>query len=90
MKNDIEKRIKRMKNEFNMRTMVVAILNDEIIGSIIFEYVINLFIENGKKKMGLWCLKENNFAISFYKKKGGIITTEKNLLINHNFRKMFT
>ena len=32
--------------------------------------------------MGLWCLKENNSAISFYKKKGGIITTEKNLLIN--------
>ena len=52
------------------------------IGSILFEYVTNLFIENNKKKMGLWCLKENNPAISFYKKKGGIITTEKNLLIN--------
>ena len=117
MKNNIEKRIKRMKNEFNMRNMVVAILNNEIvgfsefvfsnefsknldidcelcglyikngyknlgIGSQIFEYVTNLFIENDKKKMGLWCLKENNSAISFYKKKGGIIISEKILSID--------
>lgn len=117
MKNNIEKRIERMKNEFNLRTMVVATLNDEIvgfsefvfsnefskdldidcelcglyikngykslgIGSAIFEYVTNLFVENNKKRMGLWCLKENNSAISFYKRKGGTFINEKNISIN--------
>ena len=32
MKNNIKKRIERMKNEFNLRTMIVIELNDEIIG----------------------------------------------------------
>lgn len=44
-----------------------------------FEYVINLFKEDNKKKMGLWYVKENTPAISFYKKKGEICTIEKKI-----------
>ena len=112
MKNNLEKRIERMKKEFNLRTMIVVTLNDEIVGfsefvfsnqfskdididcelcglyikneykhlglgSIVFEYVTNLFREQNKKKMGLWCVKENVPAVSFYKKKGGVLTKEK-------------
>ena len=51
------------------------------LGSIVFEYVTNLFKEKNKKKMGLWCIKENKPAICFYKKKGGIITKEKTISI---------
>ena len=32
MVNNIDKRIERMKNEFNLRTMVVATINDKIVG----------------------------------------------------------
>ena len=53
------------------------------LGSKIFEYVVNLFKEDDKKKMGLWCVKENYPAISFYKKKGGIPTTEKKFTIDN-------
>ena len=116
MKNNLEKRIQRMKNEFNLRTMIVVTLNDEIVGfsefvfsnefskdldidcelcglyikngykhlglgSIVFEYVKNLFKEKNKKKMGLWCVKENEPAISFYKKKGGAFIKEKTFTI---------
>lgn len=112
MKNNLEKRIERMNNEFNLRKMIVATLNDEIvafsefvlsnefskdldidcelcglyvkneylksgIGTKVFNYVRNLFIENNKKKMGLWCVKENENAISFYKRKGGVVISEK-------------
>ena len=116
MKSNLEKRIERMKNEFNLRTMIVVTLNEEIVGfsefvfsnefsknldidcelcglyikngykhlglgSIVFEYVTNLFKEQNKKKMGLWCVKENEPAISFYKKKGGVFTKEKSFTI---------
>lgn len=112
MKNNIDKRIERMNNEFNLRKMIVAILNDEIvafseftltnefskdldidcelcglyvkneylgkgIGSKVFDYVKSIFIENNKEKMGLWCVKENNNAINFYIRKGGIKVKEK-------------
>lgn len=112
MKKNLSKRIERMKREFNLRHMTVAVLNDEIVGflehvmsnefskdldidcelcglyikngyknlglgSKMFEYAIKLFQENNKKRMGLWCVKENIPAISFYKKKGGILTKEK-------------
>ena len=112
MKNNLEKRIERMNNEFNLRKMIVATLNDEIvafsefvlsnefskdldidcelcglyvkneylksgIGTKVFNYVRNLFIENNKKKMGLWCVKENENAINFYKRKGGVVVSEK-------------
>jgi len=118
MKNNLPKRIERMINEFNLRHMIVAVLNNEIVGfsefvlsnefskdldidcelcglyiknghkklglgSKMFEYVTNLFRENNKKKMGLWCVKENVPAISFYKKKGGIFTKEKTFTIEN-------
>ena len=116
MKNNLEKRIERMKNEFNLRTMIVVTLNDEIVGfsefvfsnefskdldidcelcglyikngykhlglgSIVFGYVTDLFKKENKKKMGLWCVKENEPAIYFYKKKGGVFTKEKTFTI---------
>ena len=116
MKNNLPKRIERMKNELHLRNMIVITLNDEIVGfsefvfsnefskdldidcelcglyikngykhlglgSIVFEYVKNLFKEKNKKKMGLWCVKENEPAISFYKKKGGAFTKEKTFTI---------
>ena len=112
MKNNLDKRIERMKNEFNLRKMIVVILDNEIvafseftltnefskdldidcelcglyvkneylgkgIGSKVFDYVKNIFVENSKKKMGLWCVKENNNAINFYIRKGGIQVKEK-------------
>ena len=111
MKNNLVKRIERMRNEFNLRTMVVAIINNEIVGFSEFvfsnefskdldidcelcglyikndyknlEYVVNLFKENNKKKMGLWCVKENIPAITFYEKKGGILTKEKTFTIDN-------
>ena len=46
-----------------------------------FEYVTNLFKENNKKKMGLWCVKENIPAITFYEKKGGVFSKEKKFTI---------
>lgn len=116
MKNNLPKRIERMKNEFHLRNMIVITLNDEIVGfsefvfsnefskdldidcelcglykkngykhlglgSIVFEYVTNLFKDKNKKKMGLWCVKENKPAISFYRKKGGVFTIEKKFTI---------
>ncbi|MBR4110129.1 MAG: GNAT family N-acetyltransferase [Clostridia bacterium] len=112
MKNNLDKRIERMKNEFNLRKMIVVILDNEIIafseftltnefskdldidcelcglyikneylgkgiGSKVFDYVKSTFVKNNKKKMGLWCVKENNNAINFYVKKGGIQVKEK-------------
>jgi len=112
MKNNLDKRIERMKNEFNLRKMIVIILDNEIvafseftltnefskdldidcelcglyikneylgkgIGSKVFDYVKNIFVENSKKKMGLWCVKENNNAINFYIRKGGTQVKEK-------------
>ncbi len=53
------------------------------LGTKMFEYVTNLFRENNKKKMGLWCVKENIPAITFYKKKGGIYTEEKTFTIEN-------
>jgi ribosomal protein S18 acetylase RimI-like enzyme len=118
MKNNLSKRIERMKNEFNLRTMIVAVLNNEIVGfsefvfsnefskdldidcelcglyikngyknlglgSKMFEYVTNLFKADNKKTMGLWCVKENKPATSFYEKKGGVFTKEKKFTIDN-------
>ncbi len=112
MKNNLEKRIARMKDEFNLRKMIVAMINNEIvafsefvltndfskdlnidcelcglyvknkylklgIGTKLFNYVKDIFISNNKKTMGLWCLKDNEKAIKFYKNKGGTIIKEK-------------
>lgn len=118
MKNNLVKRIERMRSEFNLRMMIVAVIDNEIVGfsefvlsnefskdldidcelcglyikngyknlglgSKMFEYVVNIFKENNKKKMGLWCVKENIPAISFYEKKGGILTKEKTFTIDN-------
>lgn len=112
MKNNLDKRIERMRNEFNLRKMIVVILDKEIvafseftltnefskdldidcelcglyvkneylgkgIGSKVLDYVKSIFVENNKKKMGLWCIKENNNAINFYIRKGGTQVKEK-------------
>ena len=117
MKNNLDKRIERMKNEFSLRNMIVATINDKIvafsefalsnefskdldidcelcglyvkneylksgIGTQVFNYVRNLFISNNKKKMGLWCVKENENAINFYKRKGGVIVAEKKFTLS--------
>ena len=118
MKNNLPRRIERMKNEFNLRTMIVAEIDNEIVGfsefvfsnefskdldidcelcglyikngykhlglgSKMFEYVVNLFKAQEKKSMGIWCVKENEPAISFYKKKGGIVAKEKKFTIDN-------
>ena len=41
------------------------------IGKLLFEYAIEYFREAGKKKMIVWCLKENDEARKFYEKMGG-------------------
>ena len=112
MKNNLEKRIERMKNEFHLRKMIVATIDNEIvafseftltndfskdldidcelcglyvkneyigtgIGTQVFNYIRNLFIKHNRHKMGLWCAKENNNAVGFYKSKGGNQVKEK-------------
>ena len=112
MKSNLNKRIKRMHDEFNLREMLVATIDNEIvafleyilenryskdldidcelcglyvkneylkkgIGSKMLNYAKKIFIENNKKKMGLWCVKENINAINFYIAKGGIEVKEK-------------
>ena len=82
----------RMRNEFSKDLDIdfelceLCIKNghkDLGLGSKISEYVINLFRENNKKKVGLWCIKENVYAILFYNKKGGIFTKEKTFTIEN-------
>ena len=51
------------------------------IGTEIFNYVKNLFKENNRKKMVLWCVKENQNAVNFYKRKGGTIIAEKKFIL---------
>lgn len=105
-----------MKNEFNLRKMIIAVLDNEIvafseftflnefskdldidcelcglyvkdeyvgtgIGTKLFNYVKDLFINENKHKMGLWCIKENVNAIKFYKDKSGIQVKEKNFTL---------
>lgn len=112
MKNNMNKRITRMEEEFDLRKMIVATIDNEIvafseytltnefskdldidcelcglyvknqyegtgIGSKMFNYVMNEFIKNNNKMMGLWCVKENTNAINFYKSKGGKQEAEK-------------
>lgn len=112
MKNNIEKRIERMKREFGLRNIIVATLNNEIVGfseyissnefskeldidcelcglyvkneyiktgvgTKLFNYVKDKFKDENRKKMGLWCSKENINVINFYINKGGILSNEK-------------
>lgn len=41
------------------------------IGKLLFQYAVNHFRESGKKRMIVWCLKENDEARRFYEKVGG-------------------
>ena len=47
------------------------------IGTKLFQYVKDEFIEKGKSKMVLWCLKDNEASKKFYTKMGGTITCER-------------
>lgn len=53
------------------------------IGTKLFEYMKNEFIDNNKKKMIVWCLKENIGAKIFYKKMGGRSILEKKIQIGY-------
>ena len=44
MKNNLEKRIERMKNEFNLRTMIVVTLNDEILIVNYVDYILKMVL----------------------------------------------
>ncbi len=41
------------------------------IGKLLFQYSVRYFRESGKKRMIIWCLKENDEARRFYEKAGG-------------------
>lgn len=41
------------------------------IGKILMQYAVNYFREAGRKKMVVWCLKENHESRKFYEKVGG-------------------
>ena len=47
------------------------------IGRKLFEYVANEFRQQGKKKMILWCLKDNQASRRFYEAMGGKLGGEK-------------
>ena len=47
------------------------------IGTRMFEYVVSEFKKQGKRKMILWCLKDNEPAKKFYTKMGGKIIGER-------------
>ncbi|MDO4283620.1 MAG: GNAT family N-acetyltransferase [Clostridia bacterium] len=47
------------------------------IGSLMFNFVVKEFKKQGKKKMIIWCLKENDNARGFYEKMGGTLIGEK-------------
>ena len=41
------------------------------IGKLLMHHAVDQFRENGKKKMIIWCLKENTESRKFYEKIGG-------------------
>ena len=119
LKSNLDVRIKKYQNDFHERYMIVATINDEIvgfsqivfsnkfssdldvdseigglyikngykgkgIGTKLFNYIKEKFIEDNKKSMVLWCLKENSNAINFYKKMGGKVIKEKDVEIGND------
>ena len=56
-------------------------LKGQGIGKEIFKYVKNDLINQGKKKMILWCLKDNMPSRAFYEKMGGKIVAEHGIEI---------
>lgn len=122
LKSNLGARIRKYQNDFYERYMIVATINDEIvgfsqlvfsnkfssdldvdceigglyikngfkgkgIGTKLFNYIKEKFIEDNKKTMVLWCLKENHNAINFYKKMGGEAFKEKDLEIGNKIYK---
>ena len=57
------------------------------IGSKLFNYIVNDFKNKGKRKMILWCLKDNEPSKKFYTKMGGIIVAEKDAKIDSKIYK---
>lgn len=53
------------------------------IGSKLFDYAKNYFIEHDMKELIIWCLKGNEPSIEFYKKMGGKIVSEREAKV-HN------
>lgn len=51
------------------------------IGTKMFEYVVDEFRKQGKTKMVLWCLKDNEPTKKFYAKMGGKIIKERDVEI---------
>ena len=47
------------------------------IGTLLFNKTINYLKDKGKKNLILWCIKQNEKSLSFYKKLGGRIEKEK-------------
>lgn len=55
------------------------------IGTKLFEYAKEYFIQNNKTNMIIWCLKGNKPSIKFYKKMGGTIRLERKATV-HNIK----
>ena len=51
------------------------------IGSKLFQYVVDEFRQQGKRRMILWCLKDNQPSRSFYEAMGGKLGGEKDFEI---------
>ncbi len=49
------------------------------IGKMMFNYIVNEFKQKNKKKMIIWCLKENYPSKKFYERMGGVIKGEHNI-----------
>lgn len=116
MKKNENEMIKKMREEFNKKNIIVATYSNEIvgfsefvfsnelspdlnidcelcrlyikknyqrlgIGSKLYENIINTFKKAHKIKMGIWCIKNNIPAISFYEKKGARKIKETNFTL---------
>ncbi len=57
------------------------------IGTTLFNYAKKEFISKNKKKMIIWCLKDNEPSKLFYKKMGGNIFKEKDIKIGDIYYK---
>lgn len=53
------------------------------IGTKLFKYAKEILIKNNKAHLIVWCLKGNEPSIDFYKKMGGIISTERTATVNN-------
>ena len=56
-------------------------LKNQGIGKVMFNYVVNDLKSKGKKKMILWCLKDNHPSRNFYERMGGTIVGEHGIEI---------